>query len=102
MAACLDVKNEDRGKRRGEEKKRNLDALTGEGLLIVLPHGNEVSQAGVELLHDGLKKKQRGRGSAVNQEGGGNISIATHTHTHTQTHKQTNRAACHGRIRPVL
>lgn len=40
--------------RERKKKKRNLNMLTGEGLLVVLPHGNEVSQAGVELLHDGL------------------------------------------------
>lgn len=36
---------------------RKKRGLTGKGLLIVLPHGNEVPQAGIELLHDGLKEK---------------------------------------------
>lgn len=35
----------------------HLEVLTGESLLVVLPHGDEIPQAGVELFHDGLKEK---------------------------------------------
>lgn len=32
--------------------------LTCQGFLVVLPHGDEVPQAGVELLHDGLRESR--------------------------------------------
>lgn len=50
LAAQKEQLNEDR---MGE----NGAVLTGESFLVVLPHGNKVPQAGVELLHDGLKSK---------------------------------------------
>lgn len=37
----------------------NCAVLTGKSFLVVLPHGNKVPQAGVELLHDGLESKRR-------------------------------------------
>ena len=40
--------------------------LTCQGLLVVLPHGDEVPQAGVELLHDGLGE----RGDSASASGG--------------------------------
>lgn len=36
-------------------------SLTCQRLLVVLPHGNEVPQAGVELLHDGLRESRAQR-----------------------------------------
>lgn len=49
-----------REERLNEDRMRENGAvLTGEGFLVVLPHGNEVPQAGVELLHDGLESKRR-------------------------------------------
>lgn len=52
QAAQKERLNEDR---MGE----NGAVLTGESFLVVLPHGNKVPQAGVELLHDGLKSTGR-------------------------------------------
>lgn len=37
---------------------RTPRCLTCQGFLIVLPHGDEVPQAGVELLHDGLRESR--------------------------------------------
>lgn len=54
----------------------NGAVLTGERFLVVLPHGNKVPQAGVELLHDGLKSKER-RDFLINN---GNSSIRINTH----------------------
>lgn len=52
MAAQKERLNEDR-------MEENDAVLTGEGFLIVLPHGNKVPQAGVELLHNSLESKEK-------------------------------------------
>ncbi len=33
--------------------------LTGESLLVVLSHGDEIPQTGVELFHDALQERER-------------------------------------------
>lgn len=59
----------------------NGAVLTGEGFLVVLPHGNKVPQAGVELLHDGLESKGRRRDLLVsNAVLGSNSSTRINTH----------------------
>ncbi len=41
-----------------EGKQEVGGVLTGECLLVAFSHGYEVPQAGVKLLHDGLKEKK--------------------------------------------
>lgn len=50
---------EDEDRKRKTESEGRLGVLTGEGLLVALPHGDEVTQAGVELLHDGLPEEKK-------------------------------------------
>jgi len=33
--------------------------LTGESLLVVLPHGDEIPQTGIVLFHDALQEMER-------------------------------------------
>lgn len=46
------------------EHRRNVwrcdvRVLTGESLLVVLSHGDEIPQTGIELFHDGLQERER-------------------------------------------
>lgn len=56
--------------RRQERKQETVVVLTGERLLIAFSHGYEVPQAGVELLHDGLKREEKKTARWVSQVAG--------------------------------
>lgn len=94
--------DEDRKRRCAEkerESKRRLGVLTGEGLLVALPHGDEVTQAGVELLHNGLPEEETQMAPSVSramariQTLGVSFSdeepLVTGTLTHVHTCKHT-------------
>lgn len=73
----------------------NGAVLTRESFLVVLPHGNKVPQAGVKLLHDGLKSKGRRDLLIINGDNSARInthekfmayhSISLVVHVHTKT-----------------
>jgi len=68
------------GQRRRKERR---GVLTGQRLLVALPHGDEVPQAGVELLHDGLEEKPHEWLVREREK------IRTHTHTSYMTERHS-------------
>lgn len=50
LDSCLNV---------GDVWRCDVGVLTGESLLVVLPHGDEIPQTGIELFHDALQEMER-------------------------------------------
>lgn len=69
----------------------NGAVLTGESFFIVLPHGNKVPQAWVELLHDGLESK--GRRDLDVSNGNSTTTINTHENCMAYQHILGGRRA---------
>ena len=66
-------------------------SLTCQRLLVVLAHGDEVPQAGVELLHDGLEEsREQHQGQGTRRLGGlngeGKIPQASHAGSRPRSH----------------
>lgn len=49
----------------------DVGVLTGESLLVVLPHGDEIPQTGIELFHDALQEME----SFVKEQNGNRLSV---------------------------